>query len=468
MTAEYDAFLAAKMAAAPPVGFEPHRGRYPDATKAFQADVVSWACRRGKAALFEGTGLGKTLQELTWAQEVVHETGKPVLNLTGLAIAEQTVSEAEKFGIDGVAYAEDQGAAKTPIPVTNYDRLHLFDPSRFGGAVLDESSILKSSDGATRAALMEFCRDIPYVLPATATPAPNDWTELGQHAELLGVMTAKEMLATYFVHDGSNRVDGGDGWRLKRHAEADFWAWLASWAVMIRHPRDLGYDEPGYDLPPLHKHQVTVPDLTLPSQGFFHTDAGSLQERLAAKRDSIPQRVGAAAEIALSQRGQPWVHWCHLNAEAEAMAKAIPGAVNLTGSDDRETKKAKLRAFARGEIEDLVSKPSLTAFGLNWQHCRRFNCVGLNDSFEQLYQLIRRFWRFGQTESVHGYFIASEREGAVVKNLDRKERDFERALDAMASHMRDLNRAAIRGGRVANTDYTPTQPMELPRWLTAA
>jgi hypothetical protein len=467
MTAEYDAFLAAKVVSAPPVGFDPTRERYPEQIKAFQADVVSWACRRGKAALFEGTGLGKSLQELTWSREVYEETGKPVLNLTGLAIAEQTVLEAEKFDIDGVAYAASQDEVKTPIPVTNYDRLHLFDPSKYGGVVLDESSILKAADGATRAALMVFCRDIPYVLPATATPAPNDWTELGQHSELLGVMSAKEMLATYFVHDGSNRAHGGDGWRLKRHAEADFWAWLASWAVMIRRPQDLGYDEVGYDLPPLHRHQVTVPDLTPPASGFFHVDAGTLQERLAAKRDSIPQRVGAISEIARAERGQPWVYWCHLNDEADAMTAAIPGAVQLSGADDRETKKAKLLAFSRGEIQDFVTKPKIAAWGLNWQFCRRFACVGLNDSYEQLYQLTRRFWRFGQIAEVHGYFAASEREGAVVRNLDRKERDYEASLDAMAVHMRDLNRAAIRGGRVANTDYSPTQPMELPAWLAA-
>jgi hypothetical protein len=464
----YAEFLSEKARVAPPVGFEPDVARYPERTKPFQSAVVTWACRRGKAALFEGTGLGKTLQEMIWAREVQHETKLPVIAFTPLAVAEQTVSEAAKFNIDGVAYAADQDEAKTPIVVTNYDRLHLFDPSKFGGAVLDESSIIKSADGKTRAALMEFCAELPYLLPASATPAPNDWTELGQHAELLGVMSAKEMLAMYFVHDGSNRAGGGDGWRLKRHAAEDFWRWVASWAVNFRHPRDLGYDEPGYDLPPLRRHQVTVADNSTPLVGFFATEAATLQERLAAKRDSLPERVGAAAEIAKAQRDRCWVHWCHLNDEAEAMTRAIPGAVNLTGSDSREEKIRKLRAFSAGEIQDLVTKPSIASMGLNWQHCRNFNCVGLNDSFEQLYQLVRRFWRFGQAEAVDGYFIASEREGAVVRNIERKEADFEAAAAAMARHMLDLNRAEIRGGRVAASDQRATQRMELPTWMRAA
>lgn len=463
----YAEFLGQKMKVAPPVGFEPNAARYPKPTKAFQGAVVTWACRRGKAALFEGTGLGKTLQELMWGQEVAHETRRPVLHLTPLAVAEQTVAEAGKFNIDGVAYAAEQDEAKSPIVVSNYDRLHLFDPAKFGGVVLDESSILKASDGKTRAALTEFCADTPYLLPASATPAPNDWTEIGQHAELLGVMSAKEMLAMYFVHDGSNRVDGGDGWRLKRHAEEEFWRWVASWAVNFRHPRDLGYDEPGYDLPPLIRHQVTVSDQTAPMLGFFATEASSLQERIAAKRESIPQRVGAAAEIARAQPDQVWVHWCHLNDEAEAMTRALPGSVNLTGSDSREEKVRKLRAFSAGQIQHLVTKPKLASMGLNWQHCRRFNCVGLNDSFEQQYQLVRRFWRFGQTEEVHGHFIATDREGAVVRNQERKEAQFEASAAAMARHMLDLNRAEIRGGRVSVSDQRATQRMELPQWLAA-
>lgn len=464
----YETFLAEKAKVAAPVGFDVEPDRLPAAMKPFQRAVTTWSLRRGRAALFEGTGLGKTVQELSWAHEVHHETKRPVLHLTPLAVAEQTVLEAAKFNIDGVAYAPDQDAAKAPIVVTNYDRIHKFDFSKFGGVVLDESSILKAEDGKTRAELMQRCVDVPFILPASATPAPNDWTELGQHSELLGVMSAKEMLSMFFVHDGSNRAGDDGGWRLKRHAEDDYWRWVASWAVMIRSPADLGYDEPGYVLPALRKHQVTVKVDYAPANGLlFPMEARSLQERIGARRESIDDRVKAAADIALQGRDRCWVHWCNLNAEADAVVRAIPGAVQISGADSREEKVSKMLAFSRGEIQDLVTKPRIAGFGMNWQHCHSTICVGLNDSFEQLYQLLRRFWRFGQVNPVDAYFIASELEGAVVANIDEKERRFERMADAMTAHMRDFNRAAIRGGRVSASNQTAKMNMELPEWLAA-
>lgn len=469
MTDRYADFLSAKAARAPAVGFSPNIDRFPEKMKAFQEDITGWALRRGRAAIFEGTGLGKTLQELTWAREVHQETGLPVLIETPLAVAEQTIREAEKFNIDGVAYAADQDSAKSPIVVTNYDRMHLFDFASYGGVVLDESSILKSHEGKTRAHLTDVCSAVPYLLAATATPAPNDWTEIGQHAEFLGVMSAKEMLSMYFVHDGSNRAgenSSGDGWRLKRHAEADFWAWVASWAVMIRSPADLGYDEPGYLLPPLIKHQVTVAvDAPPPDGMLFSLGASTLSERISARRNSLVPRVQAASEFARQFSDEPWVMWCDLNAESDALTKSIKGAVEITGSDPREEKKAKMVAFSKGEIQCLVTKPSIAGFGMNWQHCRRTAFVGLNDSFEQVYQAIRRFWRFGQEQEVNAYMIASDQEGAVVENQNRKERDFERMQEAMAAHMIDLTKAAVRGGRVQHSSFNPNQRMELPSWM---
>lgn len=456
----YSDFLQCKAHIAEAAGFEPAPEAFPTTMKAFQSDLTGWALRRGRAALFEGTGLGKTLQELTWSAEVARETRRPVLILAPLAVAEQTVLEAVKFDIDGVSYASCQVEATTPIVVTNYDRAHLFDLSKCGGVALDESSILKAHDSKTRIDLTERCADVPYLLAATATPAPNDWTEIGQHAEFLGVMSAKEMLAMFFVHDGANRADGGtgDGWRLKRHAEREFWAWVASWAAMIRSPADLGYDDAGYQLPALRKHQITVPVEYAPcGDMLFPMEASTLAERIAARRNSLPQRVAAAADIALQGRDRAWVHWCNLNDEGDALVAAIPGAVQVSGSDSRDEKKRKLLAFSRGEIQDLVTKPSIAGFGMNWQHCHSTNFVGLNDSFEQLYQAIRRFWRFGQTHDVDAYLIASELEGAVVANQDRKERDFERMQSAMAEHMRDLTRQAVRGGRVQHSSFNPSE-----------
>jgi hypothetical protein len=465
----YLTFLDQKVRMAPAVGFDPVDSLMPAAIKPFQRDIVTWACRRGRAAVFAGTGLGKTIQELTWAQQVTEHTGGRVLLFTPLAVAEQTVAEAAKFGIDGVAYAKDEASISTPIVVTNYDRRQHFDPADFAGVVLDESGIIKDHDSRTRNDLTEACRDVPYLLCGSATPAPNDWTELGQHAEFLNVMSAKEMLAMFFVHDGAVRANAEEEWRLKRHAAADFWRWVASWSVMIRHPRDLGYDEPGYDLPPLDMRQVTVKASMAPAGGMlFPMQASTMQERLAARRDSIAERVAEAARLVAEAPDEPWLIWCNLNAEADALVKAIPGAVNVQGSDAPEIKSKRLLGFARGEPRIMVSKPSIAGRGMNWQHCSRMIFVGLNDSFEQLFQAVRRCWRFGQSKPVTAYLIASDMEGAVVANLRAKEAKYEAMAEAMVEHMRDLSTAAVRGGRVSTSTYSPTQTMEVPTWLTAA
>jgi hypothetical protein len=465
----YLTFLDQKVRMAPAVGFDPVDSLMPAAIKPFQRDIVTWACRRGRAAVFAGTGLGKTIQELTWAQQVAEHTGGRILLFTPLAVAEQTVAEAAKFGIEGVAYAKDEASISTPIVVTNYDRRQHFDPADFAGVVLDESGIIKDHDSRTRNDLTEACRDVPYLLCGSATPAPNDWTELGQHAEFLNVMSAKEMLAMFFVHDGAVRANAEEEWRLKRHAAADFWRWVASWSVMIRHPRDLGYDEPGYDLPPLDMRQVTVKASMAPAGGMlFPMQANTMQERLAARRDSIAERVAEAARLVAEAPDEPWLIWCNLNAEADALVKAIPGAVNVQGSDAPELKSKRLLGFARGEPRIMVSKPSIAGRGMNWQHCSRMIFVGLNDSFEQLFQAVRRCWRFGQSKPVTAYLIASDMEGAVVANLRAKEAKYEAMAEAMVEHMRDLSTAAVRGGRVSTSTYSPTQTMEVPTWLTAA
>ena len=434
--------------------------------KPFQRDIATWACKRGRAAVFAGTGLGKTLMELAWAAQVVNHTQGRVLVFTPLAVAEQTVLEAKKFGIDDVAYAPDQDHIKTSIVVTNYDRRDKFDLSAFAGIVCDESGILKDHASKTRMELTDACRDVPYLLCGSATPAPNDWTELGQHAEFLGVMSAKEMLAMYFVHEGSLRAGAEEDWRLKGHAAKDFWRWVASWSVMIRHPRDLGYEEPGYDLPPLEMVQVTVEGDTKPREGeLFVTEAATLREQLQARKDTIADRVAAAAELVAQEPNEAWLIWCHLNAEAEALTAAIPGAVNVEGSDSVEHKTKNLLGFVRGEPKILVSKPRIAARGMNYQHCARSIFVGMNHSFEELFQAVRRTWRFGQKRPVKAFLIASALEGAVVSNILAKERKYEAMADAMAEHMKDLSKRAIRGGRQAASDYKPGKHTGVPAWM---
>jgi hypothetical protein len=344
--------------------------------------------------------------------------------------------------------------------------------------VLDESSIIKSHESQTRRALIDACRGIDYKLCCTATPAPNDYVELGNHAEFLGVLSQKEMLATWFVHDGSIRATNVSNhgskpvadWRLKGHAERDFWRWVSTWAVMVRHPRALGYEEPGYNLPPLDRKQITVAAEYRPyiEMGtLFPAQASTLRERLGARRASIGPRVKAAAEIVNAAPDRPWLVWCNLNDEASALTKAIPCAVEVRGSDHPDIKRDRLLGFANGSIRILVSKPSIAGWGMNFQCCADMVFVGLNDSFEQLYQAIRRCWRFGQTKPVTAYLIASELEGAVVANLQAKEEAADRMAEAMAEHMRDLTANALRGeSPMAMTPHT--KPMELPPWLRAA
>lgn len=459
----YAAFLERKRLIDPPTGLSAVPDLHPDLFD-FQRDITTWALRRGRAALFAGTGLGKSLMELSWSDAIHRQTGGDILELAPLAVSNQLCREAGKFNImvRPVRFSDEIGAGTN---ISNYQKIEHFDLTAFAGVVLDESSILKSTDGHYRNELIDACSTIPFRLAATATPAPNDFMELGNHAEFLGVMSYTDMLATFFTHDGGDT----QRWRLKGHAETEFWKWMASWAVMIRKPSDLGYDNDGYDLPELHHHQHIVRAEYAPSLDtglLFPMEARTLGERLAARRDTVDERVELAASITPADR--PFVWWCNLNSESEALARAIPGAVEVRGSDNEADKERKLIDFSEGRIRVLVTKPSIAGFGMNWQHCADTGFVGLSDSFEQVYQAIRRFWRFGQRSEVHVHFIAAETEGAVVANLKRKEADADRMAAAMVMHMADLSRREITGTTRSVPDYNPTQPVRLPDFLRAA
>lgn len=463
VSASYSDFLAKKAISDPMTGLD-SVPELPSCLFPHQRDIVAWALRRGRAALFAGTGLGKSLMELAWAQAIHAETGKDILHLAPLAVSAQMAREADKFGIPArvVASQSDCGPG---INITNYQKLDHFDLSRFGGVILDESSILKNTDGHYRTRLIEACAVIPFRLAATATPAPNDFMELGNHAEFLGVMKYTDMLATFFVHDGGDTQK----WRLKGHAENDFWKWMASWSVMLRKPSDLGYPNDGYDLPPLAFNQHIVAADYAPNFDtgmLFPMQAETLQERIAARRSTVTARCEMAAKITPSDR--PFVWWTNLNSEAELLAKSIPGAVNLHGGLKDDQKEAIIADFLDGRARVLVSKPSICGFGLNFQHCADTGFVGLNDSFEQFYQAVRRFWRFGQTMPVTAHIIASELEGVTVANIKRKEADADRMAAAMVRHMADLSSAAVRGSVRDVPDYNPTTPVQLPAFLEQA
>lgn len=416
----------------------------------YQADVCAWALRLGRAACFLGTGLGKTLIEMEWARVVSEHTKAPVLILAPLAVAEQiSEDEAPKFGYSARYYTDGENGFDTPLVISNYDRLDRFNPDDFGGVVLDESSILKAMDGKTRAALIDAFNSTPYKLCGTATPAPNDYMELGNHAEFLGVMTAMEMLSMFFVHDGGETQK----WRLKGHAKQDFWKWVCSWAVSMRKPSDIGYSDEGFDLPPLIYHHHVV-DVEEPSEGMlFAMPAETLQERIGARRSSINERVTKVAEIVSESPDESWLAWCNLNSESVAVAETI-GCMELTGSEDRDVKKRKMLDFAHGKIQKLVSKSSIMGFGLNLQVCSHMVFVGVNDSWEQFYQAVRRCWRFGQTKPVHVHIVSASTESNVIENLARKDKEAQEMAEEMAANTQDLTRMNLKGTTRTASTYT--------------
>lgn len=401
----------------------------------FQRDIVGWALKRGRAAIWADCGLGKGPMALEWARHIPGD----VLIVAPLAVSRQFKREADKFGIT-IGIAKNAADIKERITVTNYERLDGFDTSRFTGVVLDESSILKSHDGKTRTALIDSFSRTPFRLCCTATPAPNDHMELANHAEFLGTMSRVEMLSMFFVHDGGETSK----WRLKGHAEGDFWRWLASWAVMMRKPSDLGYKDDNFKLPEIKIHSHTV-SVEKASNGFlFALEANTLQERIGARRDTIEDRVRACASI-VNGTDRPFLVWCNLNTESEALGKMIKGAVEVKGSDTPEEKESAMIGFTEGKIRVLVTKPSIAGYGMNWQHCADMAFVGLSDSYEQYYQAIRRCWRFGQKRQVNVHIITASTEGSIVENIRRKESDATKMAERMVEHMKDINSQELKG-----------------------
>lgn len=609
MSADYATFVATKLTRAPATGIEPPkqlRGLFP-----FQRDLVRWALRRGRAAIFAGTGLGKTRMLLRWADAVRKATGRNVLVLAPLAVAPQIAAEGEAISVK-VTVARDAAGVRPGINVTNYERLGKFDPALFGAVVLDESSCIKHHDTKTLKLLLEAFRATPFKLCCTATPAPNDWTELGTHAEFLGACTRQEMLSEFFVHDGGETQK----WRLKGHARGAFWRWVATWGALVSHPRDLGedFDDARYDLQPLVLHEHIVRAGQPPDGYLFVQEADTLMERRRARSASLDERVQACVDLirrdlewtdantsgsgtnatastlpptdeltptsetpsdanatlptrksakrraprsatigegtpaeserrhcerpsesesqttnacspsrvaaapsadasgtstptgactsttATAQdasadfcapratsdsessattlgdssrprptfvaRPEQWVVWCDLNAESEQLAKLIPGAVEIRGSMTVEEKERRLEDFAAGKIRVLVTKASMTGWGLNWQFCNRMAFVGVTDSWEAYYQAVRRCWRFGQPRAVEVHIFASQAEGSVVANLKRKEQDAAAMGAALAQETAAAVRDEVRGAERRSNDYRPDVAMEVPSWVT--
>lgn len=438
MTESYPDFIASKTAQATPAGFDPET--LSDHLFPFQRDIVRWVLRRGKGAIFADTGLGKTPMMLEWAKHVAARTEKPVLILAPLAVAKQIAREGEKFGI-AVEYMREYEPGPS-IVVTNYERLDKFPAHKFGGVVIDESSILKSFDGKTRDRIIEAFQDTPFRIACTATPAPNDTTELGNHAEFLGVMTRTEMLAMYFFHDGGDTSK----WTLKGHARESFWKWVASWAVVVRRPSDVhpDYDDEKFKLPPIEYHCHTIkadPVSAFTSGSLFVEPATTLTEQRKVRRETLGERCKLAASLVPDEG--PALVWCELNDESEALCEAIDGAEETRGTDDDDEKERKLVGFVTGTPRVMVTKPKVGGMGLNWQHCAHVVFVGITHSWESYYQAVRRCYRFGQRNPVRIDIVTSELEGKVLENLKRKEAEAAEMAEEMVSLTRDQMRIEL-------------------------
>lgn len=457
----YDQFITSKQ-------FVPHAEGFDvsglnEELKGFQEAIVKWACKRGRAAVFADTGLGKTFMQCEWARLISEQTADPVIIFAPLAVAEQTICEAKKFNIADIKYIRHSSEMDNDhsLYIANYEMQHEIPPALFSGVVLDESSILKNQTGRTRIEMIERWGSVDYRLSCTATPSPNDFMELGNQAEFLGIMSMVEMLAMFFVNDTGNTGT----WRLKGHGEKKFYEWLATWAVVIRMPSDIGFSDDGYALPKMNiiEHEI---EMAAPMEGqLFAMPAQSLTERRQAKKESVIDRVELAAKL-VNDSDESWIIWCHLNDEQDAIEKAVTrNLVSVRGADKFEHKVDGLTGFSTGKYENIVSKPSIAGFGMNWQHTHNQVFTGMDDSFEKFYQAVRRQWRFGQKSEVNVHIIYSDAEGNIKANIERKQRQHDELSRNMVDCMRDIMQKEIRGASIEKTEYLPKVEMTIPKWL---
>jgi hypothetical protein len=426
----------------------------------WQQTVVRWALKCGRAALWEDCGLGKSFQQLEWARHVVAKTGGKVLLLCPLAVGWQTIAESKKFGIecDVRAAASNDEVCGSGIFVTNYEKLHLFKPERFDGVVLDESSCLKNFTGKTKRMLCERFVDTPYKLACTATPAPNDRMELGNHSEFLGIMPSAEMLQRWFINDGGK----AGSYRLRMHGEREFWRWMASWAVCISSPADIGFSDVGYRLPPLKVVEHVVESQAEDGYLFAVPREISATEVHQEKRANLSARADVVAQLVNGDR-DTWAVWCDTDYEADALMARLTDAVEVRGSHSDKIKEERFRAFADGKIRVMVSKPGIAGHGLNWQHCHKTTWFA-GYSYENFYQALRRLLRFGQLHEVECHLVRTTNEGSICEVINRKQRQHVEMQCEMAGEMSEGMREELGLG-LKPVEYLPTVPMTIPAWL---
>lgn len=450
---DYKEFIESKSIQVTATGIEVDKTELNNMLFEFQKDIVRWALAKGKAAIFADCGDGKTAMQLEWAEKIRTRAGGKVIIIAPLAVSQQTEREGRKFGVKVNICESMNDVTADAVNITNYEKLQKFNADEFIAVVLDESSIIKSYSGKIRNQIIEKFAQTPYKLACTATPAPNDYMELGNHSEFLGVMTRAEMLAMYFVHDGGETSK----WRLKGHAKDLFWRWLASWCVVLDDPKKLGYDIAGYDLPKLNIHTVVVDSSVTINEQL------SLTERRQARRDSLEIRCQKAAEL-VNTSSDKWLVWCDLNDEANLANKLIDNSVNVQGSDSDEYKAKNMLDFANGDLKCLITKPKIAGYGMNWQICHKVIFLGLSDSFEAFYQAVRRCWRFGQTEDVDVYVIISYCEGAVLDNVQRKQDEADKMKQNLIELTKDLTKRELTATSRITSEYQPSITMILPKW----
>lgn len=429
---EYKDFLAQKRIASKPCGFEPENLN--SALFDFQRDIVTWACRKGRSAIFADCGMGKTIMQLSWAEQIIRHRGGSVLIVAPLAVSAQTCREGAMFGID-VKRVRTAAEMQDGINITNYEMLQHFEGVDLSGVVLDESSILKSYTGAIRNQIISMFKFVPFKLACTATPAPNDYMELGNHSEFLGCMDRTEMLAMFFIHDGGDTSK----WRLKGHAVERFWDWVSTWACMVTKPSDLGYDDGDFKLPKLAINTHIIESGMSQEGRLFAVSETTLQGQQKSRRDTVQIKTDRIAGY-VNNSDDAWLIWCDLNIESECLSLAIPDAVEVRGSDSPEWKEEAMLGFADGRYRVLITKPSIAGFGMNWQHCHKVAFCGMSHSYEQFYQAVRRCWRFGQHHEVEVELFITDLEQSIVDNVLRKKDDSEgmkKEMLARTSNIRD-------------------------------
>ncbi len=470
---DYDAFLKSKFIADKPTGFEVDTSAINSNAFDWQKPCIQWSLRRGRSALFEAPGLGKTLQELSIAHETMRQMDMPSILFAPLCVANQTVREAEKFGFEDVKYVRHQSEVTgLGIYVSNYEMEHHFQQTYFGMVGCDESSLFKSREGHYKTKFCEDWTGIPNRLCGTATPSPNDYAELGNHAEFLGVMSRAEMEATFFYHDGGETSK----WTLMPHAQEAFWKWVASWAILIRTPSDIGFSDDGYILPKLHMHEHILPSEKATEGYIIPMPAKTLQEQRKVKRDSIEERCSWAARIACADE-LPHVIWTELNDEGDILEELIPGSVQISGKDSAKRSKLdpskslteeKILAFCDGNYTKLITKCSIAGYGINMQFSHNATRANITHSAEDMYQEIRRQYRFGQKEECNYHLVMTEAEQPILTNVKRKQSEAEFMAEKVVGYMRDSMIENITGSKRQRDNYNPQKKMEMPKWIKSS